>query len=153
MRSHPEHDLCHLDRTQRQGVFPLVWCAEWKGLIAIKLELDSKCCAPPAASKTPSRLVEPLGFSAVVLQQKKSPASQTRGIVFGGEGGIRTLDTLLTYTPLAGARLQPLGHFSINLSTVLPVKLVRRARSRVAAKLSLLVSSRPPFVRPKCLRI
>jgi hypothetical protein len=32
--------------------------------------------------------------------------------------------------------------------------LVRsRARSRVAAKLSLLVSSRPPFVRPKCLRI
>ena len=32
--------------------------------------------------------------------------------VYGGEGGIRTLDTLLTYTPLAGARLQPLGHFS-----------------------------------------
>ena len=30
----------------------------------------------------------------------------------GGEGGIRTLDTLLTYTPLAGERLQPLGHFS-----------------------------------------
>ena len=31
---------------------------------------------------------------------------------FGGERGIRTLDTLLTYTPLAGARLQPLGHLS-----------------------------------------
>ena len=31
----------------------------------------------------------------------------------GGEGGIRTLDTLLTYTPLAGERLQPLGHFSV----------------------------------------
>jgi hypothetical protein len=30
----------------------------------------------------------------------------------GGEGGIRTLDTRLTYTPLAGERLQPLGHFS-----------------------------------------
>ena len=30
----------------------------------------------------------------------------------GGEGGIRTLDTLLTYTPLAGERLQPLGHFT-----------------------------------------
>jgi hypothetical protein len=27
----------------------------------------------------------------------------------------------------------------------LPVELVRRARSRVATKLSLLVSSRPPF--------
>ena len=31
---------------------------------------------------------------------------------YGGEGGIRTLDTLLTYTPLAGERLQPLGHFT-----------------------------------------
>ena len=30
----------------------------------------------------------------------------------GGEEGIRTLDTLLTYTPLAGERLQPLGHLS-----------------------------------------
>jgi hypothetical protein len=33
--------------------------------------------------------------------------------IYGGERGIRTLDTLLTYTPLAGARLQPLGHFSV----------------------------------------
>ena len=30
----------------------------------------------------------------------------------GGERGIRTLDRLLTYTPLAGARLRPLGHLS-----------------------------------------
>jgi len=30
----------------------------------------------------------------------------------GGERGIRTLDRVLTYTPLAGARLQPLGHLS-----------------------------------------
>ncbi len=30
----------------------------------------------------------------------------------GGEGGIRTLDTDKPYTPLAGERLQPLGHFS-----------------------------------------
>ena len=35
---------------------------------------------------------------------------------YGGERGIRTLDTLLTYTPLAGARLQPLGHFSVIVS-------------------------------------
>ena len=42
--------------------------------------------------------------------QKKGPL----GPFFnnGGEGGIRTLDTRLTYTPLAGERLQPLGHFS-----------------------------------------
>ena len=33
-------------------------------------------------------------------------------ILTGGDGGIRTLDTRLTYTPLAGERLQPLGHVS-----------------------------------------
>ena len=30
----------------------------------------------------------------------------------GGEEGIRTLDTGLPYTPLAGERLRPLGHLS-----------------------------------------
>ena len=30
----------------------------------------------------------------------------------GGEEGIRTLDTLLAYTPLAGEPLRPLGHLS-----------------------------------------
>lgn len=30
----------------------------------------------------------------------------------GGERGIRTLDRVLPYTPLAGARLQPLGHLT-----------------------------------------
>ncbi len=30
----------------------------------------------------------------------------------GGEGGIRTHEGLLTLTPLAGERLQPLGHLS-----------------------------------------
>ncbi len=30
----------------------------------------------------------------------------------GGDEGIRTLDTLLGYTPLAGERLRPLGHVS-----------------------------------------
>jgi hypothetical protein len=34
------------------------------------------------------------------------------GEMNGGEEGIRTLDTLLTYTPLAGERLRPLGHLS-----------------------------------------
>ena len=34
------------------------------------------------------------------------------GQVNGGERGIRTLDRGLTYTPLAGERLQPLGHLS-----------------------------------------
>ena len=31
----------------------------------------------------------------------------------GGEEGIRTLDTGLPHTPLAGERLRPLGHLSI----------------------------------------
>ena len=31
----------------------------------------------------------------------------------GGEGGIRTLDRGLAYTPLAGERLQPLGQLSV----------------------------------------
>ena len=39
-------------------------------------------------------------------------------MVCGGEGGIRTLDTRLTYTPLAGERLQPLGHFSGNIKPI-----------------------------------
>ena len=31
---------------------------------------------------------------------------------FGGEGGIRTLDELLTHTHFPGVLLQPLGHLS-----------------------------------------
>ena len=34
------------------------------------------------------------------------------GLYIGGERGIRTLDTLLTYTHFPGVRLQPLGHLS-----------------------------------------
>ena len=38
----------------------------------------------------------------------------------GGEGGIRTLDTLLAYTPLAGEPLRPLGHLSFAAADMLP---------------------------------
>ena len=38
--------------------------------------------------------------------------------IYGGERGIRTLDGLLTHTPLAGARLQPLGHLSVRVMWV-----------------------------------
>lgn len=31
----------------------------------------------------------------------------------GGEGGIRTLDTRLTYTHFPGVRFQPLTHFTV----------------------------------------
>ena len=48
-------------------------------------------------------------------QAQKSPYKSVPigALMYGGERGIRTLDRLLTYTPLAGARLQPLGHFSV----------------------------------------
>ena len=59
-----------------------------------------------------SRLVEPGGSHPVFEAQMKTPPFRGRLHLDGGEGGIRTLDTLLTYTPLAGERLQPLGHFS-----------------------------------------
>lgn len=39
---------------------------------------------------------------------RHSPASYSGG----GETGIRTLDTLLTYTHFPGALLKPLGHLS-----------------------------------------
>ena len=39
---------------------------------------------------------------------RKMPISK----INGGDEGIRTLDGLLTHTPLAGERLRPLGHVS-----------------------------------------
>ena len=39
------------------------------------------------------------------------PAHSPKGS--GGDEGIRTLDGLMTHTPLAGERLRPLGHVSV----------------------------------------
>jgi len=48
--------------------------------------------------------------------ESKSPASAGLGSTIvvnnGGEGGVRTLDTLLTYTHFPGVLLQPLGHLT-----------------------------------------
>lgn len=41
----------------------------------------------------------------------KKPVEIQR-VIFGGEGGIRTLDTL-PYTHFPGVLLQPLGHFTM----------------------------------------
>ena len=64
----------------------------------------SKLCSAQSLSNQRIRPHHPLP------KTQKGPCGTLH--VFGGEGGIRTLDTLLTYTPLAGERLQPLGHFS-----------------------------------------
>ena len=42
--------------------------------------------------------------------RNRSPMTESTG----GAGGIRTLDTLLRYTPLAGERFQPLSHRSVS---------------------------------------
>ncbi len=40
----------------------------------------------------------------------------------GGELGIRTLDTLMAYTRLAGEHLRPLGQLSVDTETILILK-------------------------------
>gem|GEM_PF-6904750 len=57
-----------------------------------------------------------VGFS--LSRKRKSPDLSGLGlhlrcrIITGGERGIRTLGTLLTYTRFPGVLLQPLGHLS-----------------------------------------
>ena len=56
-----------------------------------------------------TRTLRPKSHSAIL----SNPLFHISGLKYGGEGGIRTLDGLLTHTPLAGARLRPLGHLSV----------------------------------------
>src|SRR5690606_18877918 len=49
------------------------------------------------------------GFSAPI---NKKPGARPGSLFIGGERGIRTLDTLLTYTRFPGVLLQPLGHLT-----------------------------------------
>ena len=51
----------------------------------------------------------------------------------GGEGGIRTLDGGLAHTPLAGERLQPLGHLSSRSAESIPEPLRSAKRMRRCA--------------------
>jgi hypothetical protein len=47
-------------------------------------------------------------------QRPKSGENRLFSGAGGGAGGIRTLDTLLTYTHFPGVRLRPLGHCSVS---------------------------------------
>ena len=54
-------------------------------------------------------------FATGFASERDSPVAKslkTKGKI-GGERGIRTLEGLLTLTPLAGVRLRPLGHLSV----------------------------------------
>ncbi len=119
--------------------------AEKEGLMTNSLQAISQSYGPPAASKTLHVLSNPARDLTLLTHHKKSPASTMRGTIYGGERGIRTLDTLLTYTPLAGARLQPLGHFSVNLYSGIHLLVISHARSRIAAKLPHFVSQSAIF--------
>ena len=59
-------------------------------------------------------MVRPEGFEPPTLWfvAKYSIQLSYGRIVLGGERGIRTLDEILSHTPLAGERLRPLGHLS-----------------------------------------
>ena len=54
--------------------------------------------------------------STIFCQARCDFSSPKSGNTPSGEGGIRTLDGLLTHTRLAGGRLQPLGHLSRTLA-------------------------------------
>ena len=96
------------------------YMAEREGLLAgLRLLVPRRRSGPPSLRAPASfaaashRLVERFGFDPPLRSYRenlKKPYSLTR--TCGGEGGIRTLDGLLTHTPLAGARLRPLGHLS-----------------------------------------
>ncbi len=47
--------------------------------------------------------------------KQKTPLVSGVFCLYGGEGGIRTLGTLVTYTHFPGVRLRPLGHLSVSL--------------------------------------
>ena len=71
--------------------------------------------------------------------------------MFGGERGIRTLDRGLTYTPLAGERLQPLGHLSgaahCNVKVLVVVDEIWVLSGDLCGKFSRLLFLVPPLAR------
>ncbi|VVT29423.1 hypothetical protein SPHINGO391_510113 [Sphingomonas aurantiaca] len=54
----------------------------------------------------------PLKRAKTARNHARRPGKTGKNKGGGGAGGIRTLDTLLTYTHFPGERLRPLGHRS-----------------------------------------
>ena len=106
---------------------------QWPRDLGIRLPHGEDCVAERRErdeSEQPLGCSDPAGFAVLRLvsnrfrdlsNRRVRPHLSLRQIrkrprwglfVSGGERGIRTLDRGLAYTPLAGARLQPLGHLS-----------------------------------------
>ena len=82
-----------------------------KATIAAGRTADCLVAARPFEMEMPPR---PGRFASEFATGRDPPVAKslkTMGKI-GGERGIRTLDGLLAHTPLAGARLRPLGHLS-----------------------------------------
>src|SRR5690554_8060393 len=71
---------------------------------------------------------------------------------FGGEGGIRTLDTLLTYTHFPGVLLQPLGHLSKTWETQF-MQTLWESHGRARYSGCALTPSGPPSFLRRFLRL
>ena len=81
----------------------------WRGLLVWRRERDDR-----RSHSVPlhcPEAVEPTDLSRVRIFEATATRSQPEATLFGGERGIRTLDTL-PYTHFPGVLLQPLGHLS-----------------------------------------
>ena len=77
-----------------------------------------------------------------------SPWNPRQHLTFGGERGIRTLDRILSYTPLAGARLRPLGHLSVYFKNLCFTCCCNRLRRVVAGALRFIYDGFAVTTRP-----
>ena len=85
-----------------------------------------RCSIIRFASATSSkRLFQSEPTSTLLCSPTEGPTAPSLGS--GGERGIRTLDGLLTHTPLAGVRLRPLGHLSAAKTSTSNRRVVRVA--------------------------
>ena len=77
--------------------------------------------AQPDSSKNIVTKRNIIRFSSFACPLKQQSPRTAGFVVYGGEGGIRTLDTL-PYTHFPGVRLRPLGHLSVGaeFSTAAP---------------------------------
>ena len=99
---------------------------------------------PPTLSHACGARLEPKGPHRASLQRIYQ-RPRAGPLIYGGERGIRTLDGLLTHTPLAGARLQPLGHLSRKQIVQLLFPAVDQTPVGITRPVGLAPSGPPPL--------